>query len=151
ADVVSVAGRPTSTAELGSLRFAAFDIISLNGAASPSFREACQQINKLFATGTQIHAVESKWITKPEAIAELYEQWVEREGSEGLVCRSEVAGSFKVKPRHNIDCAVVGFSESTGDRAGMMHDLLLAVMRREGTFHVLGRVGGGFTDDQRKE
>jgi hypothetical protein len=32
-----------------------------------------------------------------------------------------------------------------------MHDLLVAVLRREGTFHVLGRVGGGFTDEQRKE
>jgi hypothetical protein len=29
--------------------------------------------------------------------------------------------------------------------------MLVAVLRREGTFHVLGRVGGGFDDDQRKE
>jgi hypothetical protein len=29
--------------------------------------------------------------------------------------------------------------------------MLVAVMRKEGTLHVLGRVGGGFTDDQRKE
>ena len=46
---------------------------------------------------------------------------------------------------------MIGFSESTGDRAGLLHDMLVAVLRREGTFHVLGRVGGGYTDEQRKE
>ena len=49
---------------------------------------------------------------------------------------------FKTMPRHNLDVAVIGFSESAGDRAGLLHDMLVAVLRREGTFHVLGRVGG---------
>jgi hypothetical protein len=84
-------------------------------------------------------------------VRDLYAQWVEKEGAEGIVARSDVAGSFKIKPRHNLDVAVIGFSESTGDRAGLLHDMLVAVLRREGTFHVLGRVGGGFSDDQRKE
>jgi hypothetical protein len=47
--------------------------------------------------------------------------------------------------------AVIGFAESSGDRTGLLHDMLVALLRKEGTFHVLGRVGGGFTDDQRKE
>lgn len=151
ADVVSVTGRPSSAAELERLRFAAFDIMSLNGSSVGPFREVWQRLLKTFDGGTRIHPVEARWLSKPEAIAELYSEWVEKEGSEGIVCRSETAGAFKIKPRHNIDCAVIGFSESTGDRAGLLHDMLLAVMRREGTFHVLGRVGGGLTDEQRKE
>ncbi len=151
-DVVSAAGRPTSTTELDQLRFAAFDLISINGAPPPAaFRDTWQQLTKLLETGKHIHPVEARWLSKPDQMRELYFEWVEKEGAEGLVARSDAAGSFKIKPRHNLDVAVIGFSESTGDRAGLLHDMLVAVLRREGTFHVLGRVGGGFDDDQRKE
>jgi hypothetical protein len=150
-DIVSVAGRPSSTAELDSIHLAAFDLISLNSALpTGSFRETWQQLVKLLEKGKKIHPVEARWVTKTDAIRELYEQWVEKEGAEGIVCRSDAAGSFKIKPRHNLDVAVIGFAESTGDRTGLLHDMLVAVLRQEGTFHVLGRVGGGFTDEQRK-
>ncbi len=151
-DVVSSAGRPTSVAELEQLRFAAFDLISLNGSQPPAaFRETWQQLTKILESGTRVHPVEGEWVTKPAAVRDLYDRWVEKEGAEGLVARSDAAGSFKIKPRHNLDVAVIGYSESVGDRAGLLHDMLVAVLRREGTFHVLGRVGGGFSDEQRKE
>ena len=151
-DIVSIAGRPTGAADLEKIHLAAFDLISLNGSPPPaSFRESWQQLAKLLESGTHIYPVESRWVAKPDAIRELYAQWVEKEGAEGIVCRSDTAGSFKVKPRHNLDVAVIGFAESAGDRTGMLHDLLVALQRREGTFHVLGRVGGGFKEEQRKE
>jgi len=151
-DIVSVAGRPTAAADLDQIHLAVFDVISLNGGSPPlTFGETWQRLAKLLESGTKIHPVEARWVSKPSAIRELYEQWVEKEGAEGIVCRSDMAGSFKVKPRHNLDVAVIGFAESAGDRAGLLHDMLVAVLRQEGTFHVLGRVGGGFTDDQRKE
>src|SRR5262249_14881128 len=80
----------------------------------------------------------------------LFEKWVERDGAEGLVARSDTAGLFKVKPRHTLDVAVIGFSESSGDRQGLLHDLLFAVMRRDGSLQVLSRVGGGFADEERR-
>ena len=46
---------------------------------------------------------------------------------------------------------VVGFAEGTDDRVGMLHDMLLAVMRADGCYHVIGRVGGGFSDDERRD
>ncbi len=46
---------------------------------------------------------------------------------------------------------VIGFTESTDDRQGMLHDLLLGLARKDGSIHVLGRVGGGFTDDDRRD
>jgi hypothetical protein len=89
---------------------------------------------------------------KTEADVEKYfTQWVETEGAEGLVARSEAAGVFKVKPSCSIDCAVLGFTESDDDRTGMLHDMLVGLVRPDETIHVLGRVGGGFTDDQRRE
>ena len=151
-DIVSLAGKPTAVSDLEQIHFAAFDLISVNGAPpAAAFRDTWGQITKLLQNGKQVHPVEAQWLSKPDAIRELYAQWVEKEGAEGLVVRSTAAGSFKIKPRHNLDVAVVGFAESAGDRTGLLHDMLVAVLRREGTFHVLGRVGGGFTDEQRKE
>jgi len=37
------------------------------------------------------------------------------------------------------------------DRAGMLHDMLVGLMRQDNSFHILGRVGGGFSDDQRRD
>jgi hypothetical protein len=45
---------------------------------------------------------------------------------------------------------VIGFSEGIDDRKGLLHDLLVAVIRDDGTYHEFARVGGGFTDDDRK-
>jgi len=77
------------------------------------------------------------------------DQWVTGTGHEGVVARSETAGVFKVKPRHSLDLAVIGFTESTDDRVGMLHDMLLAIVRKDGTYQIVTRVGGGFSDEQR--
>jgi hypothetical protein len=45
---------------------------------------------------------------------------------------------------------VIGFAEGTDDRAGMLHDMLLGIARPDGSWQVLGRVGGGFTEDERR-
>ena len=81
---------------------------------------------------------------------ELFTNWVIGEGAEGIVVRHDRAGWFKVKSRHNIDVAIIGYSEGTENRKGMLHDLLVAVIRNDGTFHELARVGGGFTEEDRK-
>ena len=33
---------------------------------------------------------------------------------------------------------------------GMIHDMLVGLMRQDNSFHILGRVGGGFSDDERR-
>ncbi len=68
-----------------------------------------------------------------------------------LKLRFETAGSFKLKPLHTIDAVVIGFTESSDARAGMMHDLLLAVARQDGSLQVLCRVGGGFSQELRRQ
>lgn len=151
-DVVSVARQPKSEQELASLRFAVFDIISIDDerTAQP-YAETWQQIESVFAKGKQIRPVETEILKGPRSIEIQFDKWVIDEGAEGLVVRSDSAGNFKVKPRHNIDALVIGFTESTGDREGMLHDLLLGVVRPDGLIHTMARVGGGFSDEQRKE
>jgi len=151
-DVCRVARQPASQAEVDSLAFAVFDLIDLDGKPVPSsYGEVFKKIQSIFKGGKLVHPVETQPAKTCADIEKLYDQWVEQGGAEGIVARSDQAGMFKVKPTCSLDVAVVGFTEGTDDRAGMLHDMLVAVMRPEATFHILGRVGGGFTDDQRRE
>ncbi len=151
-DVVQVARQPQSAEELARLRFAVFDVISIDGQpASELYPSTWQTIESIFGGGELVHPVETRVISDTGGIEQLFTKWVETEGAEGLVVRSDSAGLFKIKPRHTLDAVVIGFTESTDDRQGLLHDLLLAVMRSDGSLHVLCRVGGGFDEEQRRE
>jgi hypothetical protein len=151
-DVVTVARQPQGEADLERLRLAVFDVLSLDDQKNVRpFADTWPLIEKLFGQGRLVHPVESKVASDAEDVQKLFAKWVEQEEAEGLVVRSDTAGLFKVKPRHNLDAVVIGFTESVGDRQGLLHDLLLAIMRHDGTLQVLTRVGGGFSDDERRE
>ena len=151
-DVSTIARQPQSKKDLARLRFAVFDIISVDGEdSSENYGATFQQIEGIFGGGELVHAVETELANDINDIEKLFDKWVEGEDAEGLVVRSDSAGLFKVKPRHTLDAVVVGFTESADDRAGMMHDLLLAVARPDGTLQILCRVGGGFSEDERRK
>lgn len=151
-DVSTVARQPQSKDDLQSLKFAVFDVISKDRAPLVGgFEATWQQIQQWFAKGKSVHPVEAVKAADEAAINKLFSKWVEDEGAEGLVIRSDTSGQFKVKPRHTLDAVVIGFTEAIDDRQGMLHDLLLAVMRSDGTLQVLSHVGGGFTEEQRRE
>jgi ATP dependent DNA ligase-like protein len=151
-DVCRVARQPASQAEIDSLHFAVFDLIELDGKPAPAgYAEVFKKIQSIFKAGKLVHPVETQPAKNCAEIEKLYEQWVEKDGAEGIVARSDAAGMFKIKPICSLDVAVVGFTEGGDDRAGMLHDMLVAVMRPEATFHILGRVGGGFSDDERRD
>jgi hypothetical protein len=150
-DIVHIARQPASREELDRLRFAVFDLISLDGQPPPpSFEATWQTIERIFSHGRRVHPVETVRAKDSAEIERLFHEWVEEQGAEGLVVRSDTAGLFKIKPRHTLDVAVVGFTESTDERQGMLHDLLTGVMRSDGSLHMLTRVGGGFSEDVRR-
>ncbi len=150
-DVSRVARQPGSADELARLNFAVFDILEWNGASpSPAFRDVWDLISTVFGRGTLVRPVETVPAKTVDEIEELFGTWVEEGENEGLVIRSDTAGIFKVKPVFTVDAAVVGYSEGTDDRTGMIHDLLVALMRPDGTFQVFARVGGGYSDDERR-
>jgi hypothetical protein len=150
-DVSSVARQPKSKEELNSLRFAVFDLLDGDGTPkTTTFADTWQKIRKIFDKGEFVRPVDAAFVKSTSDIEKKFEEWVEADGDEGLVARSDTAGIFKIKPRHSMDAAVVGFTEGTDDRKGMLHDMLVALMRDDGTFHLFARVGGGFTEDERR-
>ncbi len=148
-DVVQVARKPTSQKELDSLQFAVFDLLEVDGEDfGQSYETTWAKIEELFGSGTRVHPVETIQGSE-KAVRKQFETWVEEKGAEGVVARSDGAGMFKIKPRHTLDVAAIGFTEGVGDRAGLLHDMLLAILRGDGSFQVLGRVGGGFSEEER--
>ncbi len=149
--VVRILRSPESEAQLDRIGFAVFDVIELNDEPLESTPEVYKLLDKWFKGGKRVHAPEYVVADNPDQVMEAFTEWVIGEGAEGLVVRHDRAGWFKLKVRHSIDAAIIGFSEGSDERKGMLHDLLVAVMRDDGTFHELGRVGGGFTEEERKE
>jgi ATP dependent DNA ligase C terminal region/ATP dependent DNA ligase domain len=149
-DITRVARQPASLAELDGLRFTAFDIIEIDGAAPPAaFEQTWKRLCDIFGKGKLCNVVEAVWLKDSADVEKQFNKWVER-GEEGAVVRSDAAGTYKIKPRHSIDAVVIGFTEGTEDRHGMVHDLLVALMRADGSLHVLGHVGGGFNEAERR-
>jgi ATP-dependent DNA ligase len=148
--VSSALRSPSSAAELGKLRLAVFDVLEFDDEPATATADVFNLLDRWFEKGKLAHTAEYKTAKDLKAIREIFKEWVTDGGSEGLVVRHDQAGWYKIKERHTLDVAVIGFSEGVNDRKGMLHDLLVAVMRKDGTFHEFARVGGGFTDDDRK-
>lgn len=148
--VSSTLRNPASEADLETLSLAFFDVVEFNDDSVTSAADVFKLLERWFPKGKLVHPAEYKVAKDLKVVRELFKAWVTDGGSEGLVVRHDQAGWYKVKERHNIDAAIIGFSEGTDDRKGMLHDLLVAVMRKDGTFHEFARVGGGFTDDDRR-
>jgi ATP-dependent DNA ligase len=148
--VSSALRSPSSEAELEKLSLAIYDVIELDDQPVTAAAEVFKLLDSWFEKGKLVHPAEYRVAKDLKAVRDLFKEWVTDGGAEGLVVRHDQAGWYKVKERHNLDVAIIGYSEGIDDRKGMLHDLLVAVMRKDGTFHEFARVGGGFTDNDRK-
>ncbi|MFN2502172.1 MAG: hypothetical protein ABR530_09185 [Pyrinomonadaceae bacterium] len=148
--VVRILRTPSSKDQLEKLGLAIFDIVEVAGKPVTATAKVFELLNKWFADGKTAHVVENAHVDSIEDVIQRFTEWVIGEGAEGVVVRNDQNGWFKVKVRHNIDVAIIGYSEGVENRKGMLHDLLVAVVRTDGTFHEFTRVGGGFTDDDRR-
>jgi len=149
--IVGLLRNPRTESDLQRVSLAVFDISELNGESVDSADAVFKKLKTWFGKGKLAHAAEHVVADKAETIEDKFTEWVIAEGAEGVVVRHDRLGYYKIKLRHNLDAAVIGFSEGTDNRKGMVHDLLVAVMRTDGTYHELARVGGGFREEDRKE
>jgi hypothetical protein len=78
-------------------------------------------------------------------VQQIYDEWVDGEGAEGLVVHSETGFINKVKPRHSIDAVIIGYS--TTDRG--IRDVLMAVRHEDGNYQMFGHGSTGMSDEQR--
>jgi ATP-dependent DNA ligase len=148
--VVRVLRSPPSKEALEKLGLAVFDVIEFDGKAVDETAKVFDLLSKWFDKGKKVHVVEHHKTDKIDEVMTYFTEWVVGQGAEGVVVRHDQAGWYKIKLRHNLDVAIIGYSEGQDARKGMLHDLLVAVMRSDGSFHEFTRVGGGFSEDERK-
>jgi hypothetical protein len=139
--------------QLDRLRLAPFDLVSLDGAPfrAGSYGDTHGKLAELFPDSAWVRPVRCQRASSKAAVRELFSAWVEKEGAEGLVVRSELPLVYKIKPRYSLDVAVVGFSEGVAENRGQIRSLLLALMPADGVYQVIGRTGNGFGDELKKE
>ena len=128
------------------LRLETFDIIEVNGEAwhVEHYHETYNQLSRWFNCDL-IHPVEMRSVSSIEEVQEIYDEWVECQGAEGLVIHSDSHIICKVKPRHTIDAVIVGYT--TGYRG--VRDLMMAARREDGLFQVFAVGSGGLSDEAR--
>ena len=130
------------------LALAPFDIIELDGEAWKAEHYADTH-NKLCAifNSQLIQPVQIRSASSIDEVKEIYDEWVEGEGAEGLVVHSESPIVWKVKTRHTIDAAVIGYT--TADRG--IRDLMFAARRPDGLFQMFALGSTGMTDEDRAD
>lgn len=132
------------------LSLAVFDIVEIGGEpfVAEHYKDVYAKISEVFGKGgTQCHPVEMKKAASVDEVKDIFAEWVTDQGAEGLVVHSETKIVTKVKPRHTIDAAVVGYT-LTDDH---VRSLMLAVMREDGVAQMFGTGFGGLTDEQSVE
>ena len=152
-----VAAALADDAKRDELSLAPFDIIELDGEPwkVEHYSETYKKLEKLFIVESLKLKVESSLVTpvqmrnatNHDEVQEIYDEWVVGEGAEGLVVHSESPMVWKVKPRHTIDAAVIGYT--TADRG--IRDLMFAVRRPDGLFQMFVLGSTGLTDEQRAD
>ncbi len=141
-------------AEVEKLAFAAFDLVAGGDdrAQAPiaAYPDRLEVLQRILPDGKRVKVVRTEKVSGGDKVPGFYAEWVEGGKGEGLVARAADGRIFKIKPQINIDAAVIGYTERTDDPE-QVRSLLLALMRRDGHFHLAGSCGAVGSDDVRKE
>ena len=129
------------------LCLAPFDLLELNGESfqTTPFKEKYAKLKSLFDSD-HVRPVEMRPAKSAAEVEKIFNEWVMEGGAEGIVVHSELPFIWKVKPRHTLDAALIGFT--TGDQG--IRDLMFAVRREDGMFQPFGVASNGLSDGDRQ-
>ena len=131
----------------GQLRLAPFGIVEVDGAPFPEKGYAAVHVKlSEWFPDEAVRPVERREAADLAGIEEIYREWVEGEGAEGLVIHAPSGFVWKMKPRHSVDAVLVGYT--TGDLG--LRNALFAVRDEAGGWRIAGKVGSGFSAEDRK-
>lgn len=127
--------------------FHPFDLVEDAGADALGrpYGERLARLHALFGEAGTIATVTGD----AAAAASHYREWVAAGKHEGLVVRTEQNLTFKIKPHFTIDAVVIAYGERLVGEQRQLRELSLGLQRDDGTWQVLGTVGGGFSEEDR--
>ena len=123
-----------------------FDVVEIDGESFKGvpYKTRHAKLAELFKDDA-VRPVEMRSASSEHEVEEIYGEWVVGEGAEGIVVHSELPIVWKVKPRHTVDAAVIGFT--VGDNG--VRDLMFAVRHEDGKYQVFGVSGNGLDEGTR--
>ena len=130
--------------------FAAFDIITLNCSEDPiNLKDLDNNLQDLLKNGQSLHAAQNNLVESRKDILQLYTDFVEQGGHEGIVVRSQNGPIYKAKPLISLDAIILGYAEGEGSRAGMLQEFLVGLCVAKDEYILLTKVGNGYSTEQR--
>lgn len=133
------------------LGFRAFDLLEDGDDEQlrfADFEKRYERLDALFGQGRRCALMTTQQGDRAQAAA-YYQEWVDSGKFEGLVVRTSRNLTYKIKPRLTLDAVIVAFGERIERGRTEVRELTVALMRDDGTYHVLGTVGNGFDHDER--
>ena len=134
--------------------FHAFDILTGGDAEQPGtmplYSDRLKTLRRLFANGKRVQAITTEETTTRIAVEGLYQNWAATGNAEGLVARADDGRIYKIKPEFTLDAAIVGYTDSS-EEPGVVRSILLALMREDGSFQILGACGNFESDAFQRE
>lgn len=134
------------------LAFAAFDVLEMDdeNCYIMPFLKKHETLNALLGDSGSCYAAEQH-LVDTKNLSQLYKKWVIDGEQEGIVCVDKTNHTvYKIKPKHNVDAVILGFTESP-NIIDNVRVLLTGLMRPDGSFQVFAKVGTGFDDEQRRD
>ncbi len=139
-------------AQVDRMVFHAFDIVQGGDAEAPQrsivYGERHEVLKRVLAGGKRLQAIKTESVSGSERVQALWNEWVEGGKGEGLVIRAEGL-VIKAKPSITIDAVVIGYTDSSDDPEGV-GALLMALMRDDGQFQVIGSCGNMPTEERHR-
>ena len=106
-------------------------------------------IEKIFSKGENVFPVKELEVTSRKDIQSEFQERVNNENQEGLVVRGFNGPIFKIKPKLTFDFVVLGYSLGYSDNFTLLKELLFGVLINKDEYLIVGKLGGGFTNNQR--
>lgn len=149
---VATATSGEAQAQVARLGFMAFDLLEGgDGQAQmplPTYAEKLEVLRRLFEGGKRLQAIRTEEMAGVDAVMRQFVELVDSGKAEGLVLRSEDERIVKLKPVLSIDVAVVGYTTRV-EEPDLCRSMLLAVMREDGRFQLIGSCGNMSEEDRR--
>lgn len=141
-------------ANLDALGFCAFDLVSGGDSEAKmplaNYEDRLAVLQRLCQGGKRVRAITSETITDKSRINELFADWVDGGKAEGLVVRTPDNNIYKIKPVITIDAAIIGYTDRQEDPE-QVRSVLLALMRNDGHFQIIGSCGNLGDANSRKD
>ena len=134
-----------------SIRIVVFDVLNYDGISYEKslWDEKKKIISKLFSNGKNIFPIDEIEVESRKEIQTEFEDRVYNQNQEGLVVRGFNGPIFKIKPKLSFDFVVLGYSMGYSDDFNLLKELLYGVKIGKDEYLIVGKVGSGFTIDQR--